>query len=162
LAAARAKKEKEEMEKLLAKPQKPILFSHPQYELDDGNKLKRKADAGEQTIDEMESLLDAMTTFVQVSVMKLLHYKNGDRSSDDNSGNSFGSITTAQEHNITTSSQHHNITTAQLQNTTHTLTHSTTHSNSMLTRACGSSLYIHIFSGHDENSNPLPRALDPQ
>jgi len=113
LAAARAKKEKEEMEKLLAKPQKPILFSHPQYELDDGNKLKRKADAGEQTIDEMESLLDAMTTFVQVSVMKLLHYKNGDRSSDDNSGNSiwqYYNCSRAQHHNIITTSQHHNCT----------------------------------------------------
>ena len=59
------------MKELMSMPEKPILFSHPQYELDDGNKLKRKEDAGEQTIDEMESLLDAMTTFVQVCIPRV-------------------------------------------------------------------------------------------
>jgi len=47
---------------------KPLIFKHPQYVLDDGNKLNRKEDAGAQTVEEMESLLAGITTFVQVSL----------------------------------------------------------------------------------------------
>jgi hypothetical protein len=42
------------------------MFSHDAYELTDGDKLTRKADAGAQTIEEMETLLGSLGTYIQV------------------------------------------------------------------------------------------------
>ena len=49
-------------------PQKPVMFSHAAYELTDGDKLTRKEDAGAQTIEEMETLLDSPGTYIQVRI----------------------------------------------------------------------------------------------
>ena len=46
---------------------KPIMFEHDMYELTDGNMLKRKDPSAPQTIEEMESLLESLGTYVQVS-----------------------------------------------------------------------------------------------
>lgn len=48
------------------KPVKPIMFEHDMYELTDGNMLKRKDPETPQTIEEMESLLESLGSYVQV------------------------------------------------------------------------------------------------
>ena len=47
-------------------PVKPIMFEHEMYDLTDGNMLKRKDPSAPQTIEEMESLLESLGTYVQV------------------------------------------------------------------------------------------------
>ena len=45
---------------------KPTLFEHESYELQDGNKLTKKDPKSPQTIEELESLNEALATYIQV------------------------------------------------------------------------------------------------
>ncbi len=54
-------------------PLKPPMFSHPAYSLVDGDKLTRNEDA-DRSIEEMESLLEALGTYVQDTMKSQIHF----------------------------------------------------------------------------------------
>ncbi|GMH86655.1 hypothetical protein TrVE_jg10699 [Triparma verrucosa] len=53
---------------------KPTLFEHESYELQDGNKLTKKDPKSPQTIEELESLNEALATYIQTTMKQEIHF----------------------------------------------------------------------------------------